>query len=75
MFNPSLFPLSPGLDQCASGPNDPDGIQRHMRDCSDANGVWHSVRCTVEVADSLLSGRFVSTITLVGGLLALSAYW
>lgn len=75
MLNPSMFPLSPRGDQCASGLSDPDGIQRHLRDCSDANGVWHGVRCTVEVADSLVSGRFVSTITIAGGLLALIAYW
>ena len=75
MFNPSLFPLSPQLKPNASGFSDPDAMQRHLRDCSNANGVWHSFRCKAEAADSFLSGRFVSTIAMAGGLLALSVYW
>lgn len=75
MFNPSTFSLSPQLETNASGLGDPDAIRRHLRDCSNANGVWHSVRCKAEAADSFLSGRFVSTIAIAGGLLALSVYW
>lgn len=75
MFNPSPFSLSPPLEAKACGHGDPDAIVRHLRACSNANGVWHSVRCKAEAADSFLSGRFVSTIAIAGGLLALSVYW
>ncbi len=49
-----------------------EGLKRHVSDCVRSNGAWHSVRCKAESVDSFVSGRFVSTIVVAAGLLALS---
>lgn len=75
MSNPS--PLSFAANSAAQSHSFgyQDGLQRHVSQCAKENGAWHSVRCKVETADAFMSGRFVSTIVVASGLLALSAYW
>ncbi len=51
------------------------GLQRHLRQCGQANGTWHTVRCAGERVDDFLSGRVVSMVVVASGLLAVSAYW
>ena len=75
MSNPSTPFLRPHTDRRSFQPNDNDGLQRHIRDCSHANGAWHSLRCKAEAADSFLGGRFISIVVVIGVVLAVSAYW
>lgn len=74
MSHPSTLSLLPDGARRATWSNDQDGLQRHMVQCARANGTWHRVRCAAEAADAFMSGRFVSTIVVASGLLALSAY-
>ena len=75
MSQSSTLSLSSAETRSSPRPSDRDDLQRHMRQCALANGAWHGLRCKVEAADSFLSGRFVSTIVVASGLLALSVYW
>ncbi len=75
MSSQTALSLTPS--QVAGGPSmsEKEGLQRHLHECERANGAWHSVRCTAETVDAFMSGRFVSTVVVVSGLLAVSAYW
>ncbi len=57
-------------------PSETLSLERHVRQCLQANGAWHSVRDTAKTVGSFLSGRVVTVVVLVAGvLLALSVYW
>lgn len=71
----STLSPSPAVGRFAPRSIDQDGLQRHMHQCAQANGTWHSLRCKAEAIDGFLSGRFVSTLVVAIGLLALSVYW
>ncbi len=75
MSNSSILSFTANSSVQSHGYGYQDSLQRHVSQCARANGAWHSLRCTVESADAFMSGRFVSTIVVASGLLAVSAYW
>lgn len=75
MSNSSTLYLSPRDKKSSFAPTEDNGLERHVRECADANGALHGLRCKAEAADSFLSGRVISIIVVAGTLLALVAYW
>lgn len=68
---PSSQPRIPGTPWTL----ETEGLERHLNECVRANGAWHGVRCTAETVDAFMNNRFVSTVVVASGLLAVSAYW
>lgn len=50
-------------------------LQRHVQHCRDARSRWFSLGCAAELMHGALAPRFVTTVTGVVLVLAISACW
>jgi len=63
------------LSATAIDPADRRDLRKHMRQCTEARGRLHHLRCTVDTIDAFLAPRFGTTLGAMTALVLAGLAW